>query len=174
MGLSLTIVGTSLYKTVCTNLVGVISEESKNKNTAYTVFYTALNIGAIIAPVLYGTLAIFSWRSCFLVSSIGIFFCVVLFVVCSKSIKAFDNIRKTNHKRVKFISSILLLIFISTLSFSFAKEINDYIVVVLVVMGVLYLSPILKVSKIEARRIIGIVILLFFCIFFFFIFIPKR
>lgn len=167
LGLSLTIVGTSLYKTVCTNLVGIISEESKNKNKAYTVFYTALNIGAIIAPILYGTLAIFSWRLCFLISSIGILFCVILFFICSKSIKKFDNIRKTNHKTIKFISSISLLIFVSTLSFSYAKEINNYIVVVLIVIGILYLSPIFKVSMIEAKRIIGIVILLFFCIFFF-------
>ncbi len=85
IGLASLIFGNGFFKPNITTMVGSLYEPGdKRLDSAYTIFYMGVNVGAFIAPLLTGFLgdtgnpADFKWG--FLAAAIGMFLSLVLFV----------------------------------------------------------------------------------------------
>lgn len=83
-GLGFLIFGNGFFKPTITTLVGQLYEPNdKRLDTAYTLFYMGVNVGAFFAPIVCGYFGEtgdpndFKWG--FLVAAIGIFFSLLLF-----------------------------------------------------------------------------------------------
>ncbi|WP_321517996.1 peptide MFS transporter [uncultured Bacteroides sp.] len=83
-GLGLLIFGNGFFKPTITTLVGQLYEPNDSRlDTAYTIFYMGINVGAFIAPLVCGyfgdtgTPEDFKWG--FLAAAIGVLFTIVVF-----------------------------------------------------------------------------------------------
>lgn len=73
LGLGLLIVGNGFFKPNISVLVGQLYEPNdKRKDSAFTIFYMGINLGALIAPLITGYLAVFhSYNAGFFAAGIG-------------------------------------------------------------------------------------------------------
>ena len=169
VGISLTITGTALLKTTCTNMVGTIYDNSESeKDWAYSIFYAFLNVGAIVGPVLYGLVSYFlDWNYSFVIGSIGLFSSLLLFKF-SSIVKYSDEEKKvTASKKIIGCSIIFLCAITSSLLFIFYQFFDYFLCFFVFVIVVLCIMYVKKCSSINRRRIFGIIILLTFTVFFF-------
>ena len=74
LGLATSVVGSGLYKSNATQLVGALYKNNElNKESGFTSFYLAMNIGGSIAPLVYGFVSyLLGWNYGFLCSAFGI------------------------------------------------------------------------------------------------------
>ncbi|GEA50065.1 dipeptide/tripeptide permease [Vibrio inusitatus NBRC 102082] len=79
-GLTLLILGNGLFKPNISTMVGDLYEEGDNRRDgAFTIFYMGINLGALIAGVVAGSVAnSYGWNAGFLVAGIGMILSVVL------------------------------------------------------------------------------------------------
>lgn len=71
-GLSLLVLGSSLFTTNINAFLGYFYENNEKRTTGYTLFYMAINIGALIATIFCGYLAeTFGWEYGFGLAAIG-------------------------------------------------------------------------------------------------------
>jgi len=170
-GLAGTIVGTSLYKTTCTSLVGTLYENNpKDKEKAYTFFYAIMNCGAVFGPIVYGIIAkFFGWHTCFLFSAIGLTFCLFIFVTKKVGIRKMSD----HGRKLGFLKNSLhflfvgVFLFIITLIFLLSRYFDNvfFALVILVLVMLNYL--LIKQKVLERKHLCGVLVLIFFCIFFF-------
>lgn len=191
-GLGLLIFGNGFFKPNITTMVGQLYDEKDiRKDSAYTIFYMGINLGAFFSPLVAGTLgdtgdpADFKWG--FLAACIGMLIGTSLFWVLQnkylvtpdgKAIGVNPNVTRDNsvketpetksnisYKRLvfwAFIEVILFLLFYKAAKFDFiGSAIFSFC---LVVPGFIITDPTL--SKIEKQRIWVIYIISFFVIFF--------
>lgn len=73
IGLALIAIGVGLLKTSTTALVAsAAARESISTDSAFTIFYMAINVGAVLGPLVSATLAVSTgWRGGFGVSAVG-------------------------------------------------------------------------------------------------------
>ena len=169
VGISLTITGTALLKTTCTNMVGTIYDNSESeKDWAYSIFYAFLNVGAIVGPVLYGLLSnLLDWNYSFLIGSIGLFSSLLLFKFSSIVRYSDEEKKVTANKKIIGFFIIFLCAITSSLLFIFYQFFDYFLcffVFVIVVLSIMYIK---RCSSINRKRISGIIILLTFTVFFF-------
>lgn len=84
-GLASLILGNGFFKPNITTIVGGLYEKGdKRLDSAYTIFYMGVNVGAFIAPLLCGffgdTGNAADFKYGFLVAAVGMFFSLILFV----------------------------------------------------------------------------------------------
>ncbi|GAB7220269.1 peptide MFS transporter [Vibrio comitans] len=86
-GLTLLILGNGLFKPNISTMVGDLYKEGDNRRDgAFTIFYMGINLGALIAGVISGSVAnSFGWNAGFLVAGIGMLLSVVLQMSLSRS-----------------------------------------------------------------------------------------
>lgn len=86
-GLGLVVVGTGLFKVNCTSLIGVLCDNRDDaREWAFTLFYSCMNIGGTLGPLLYGVLVVWlGWSSCFLLSA-GFMLLALLLFICSPAL----------------------------------------------------------------------------------------
>lgn len=74
LGLATSIVGAGLYKSNSTNLVGTIYKDNDhNKESGFTWFYLAMNLGGTLGPLTYGLVAhYYGWNYAFILSALGL------------------------------------------------------------------------------------------------------
>ncbi len=89
ISLSLIAAGEGLFKSNPASLLSKCYEENDPRlHTAYTYYYMAINIGALIASFLAPALAeYFSWRIAFIVSGLGMICSLSNFIIYKKAIK---------------------------------------------------------------------------------------
>lgn len=82
LGLTLLIAGTALFKVSCTSLVGVIAADTqRQKENNFTWFYSCINIGALLGPLLYGVISqSFGWPPCLILSAILMGIALIMFL----------------------------------------------------------------------------------------------
>lgn len=80
LGLTLLILGNGLFKPNISTMVGDLYQEGDNRRDgAFTIFYMGINLGALIAGVVAGSVAnSFGWNAGFLVAGIGMVLSIVL------------------------------------------------------------------------------------------------
>lgn len=89
LGLSVSLIGSGLYKSSATHLVGALYEnDTHSKEQGFTLFYLATNIGGTLGPIIYGVVAYkVGWNYSFLASAIVLFAGYVWFVAHWRQLK---------------------------------------------------------------------------------------
>ena len=94
LGLSLIVIGSGLFKTCASVMVGMLYRDSDSRrDSGFTIFYMGINIGAFIAPLLCGLAQKeVGWHLGFGVGGIGMLISLVIFYF--KTLKDFDEFDK--------------------------------------------------------------------------------
>lgn len=83
LGLTLLVIGNGFFKPNISVLVGNLYEQNDiRRDSAYTIFYMGINVGALIAPLLTGWIAtVYGYRYGFLVAGIGMFLGLLVYQI---------------------------------------------------------------------------------------------
>lgn len=111
VALTFLIVGNGFFKPNISSMVGDLYEQGdKRKDSAYTIFYMGINLGAFISPLICGSLAetedVSDFRWGFLVACLGMIFGVVTFLFKSKSLLVSPRGEEIGGKPKKTESSV--------------------------------------------------------------------
>lgn len=156
-GVALLVIGIGLVKPSNAALVGALYHNDKNnaKESGFSVFYICMNMGAILAPIVYGFLAVYmGWRFGFA--------CSVVFLTASLIVAACATKPKlaTLSKKQCFILVLLLLV---SIVIYFSIKIHDVFIFVLIaiLIGItLKLVTIFKQININQKSRLVILLLL--------------
>ena len=87
LGLALLIIGNGLFKPNISTMVGDLYEEGDNRRDgAFTIFYMGINLGALIAGVVSGSVTNeFGWKAGFLVAGLGMIISLIMQMTLAKS-----------------------------------------------------------------------------------------
>ncbi|MDO5579778.1 MAG: peptide MFS transporter [Planctomycetia bacterium] len=82
-GLGLIILGTGFFKPCISIMVGQLYDQNDSrKDVAFTIFYMGINLGALIAPFVAGTVAEkYGWHWGFLIAGIGMIFGLCTYMI---------------------------------------------------------------------------------------------
>ena len=86
LGLTFLVIGNGFFKPNISVLVGNLYEQNDiRRDSAYTIFYMGINVGALIAPLLTGWIAtVYGYRYGFLVAGIGMFLGLLVYQFLGK------------------------------------------------------------------------------------------
>lgn len=89
LGLSLIVIGTGLFKTCSSVMVGMLYREGDSRrDSGFTIFYMGINIGAFVAPLVCGAVQKeFGWHLGFGIGGLGMLLSVLIFYL--KTLKDF-------------------------------------------------------------------------------------
>ena len=166
LGLTLTSMGTGLYKPNITNLVGFLyAEGDRKRDRGHTIFYMAMNSGAIFGPIVYGFVALrFGWNAGFLTSALGIAFGFILYL-CRRRLFSFP--RKKKEKPILFALILALALIGVTAMYTYPHD-SDGILASLIIFTVVWIFYQASQRKPQERNaIITIVVLSLFTVFFY-------
>ncbi|NOI76693.1 peptide MFS transporter [Vibrio coralliilyticus] len=87
LGLALLIAGNGLFKPNISTMVGDLYQEGDNRRDgAFTIFYMGINLGALLAGVIAGSVTDeFGWKSGFIVAGIGMLISLVMQMTLAQS-----------------------------------------------------------------------------------------
>ena len=87
-GLICVATGTGFLKANISKMVGdLYSKDDDRRDAGFSIFYMGINIGALLAPFVTGTLAVFSWHLGFAAAGVGMFFGLVQYVIGYRHLK---------------------------------------------------------------------------------------
>jgi POT family proton-dependent oligopeptide transporter len=186
LGLGLLIFGNGFFKPNISTMVGQLySEGDKRVDSAFTIFYMGINLGAFFSPLVCGYLGEnigYQWG--FLAAGIGMVISVVFFELTkNKYIVTADGVgiglhpskkesKTTDVESVKVSSSyiamwVVIEIIVVTLFKNFLDmDIIGSFIFATAIVGPLYIIMDKSLSKDERERILAIYIIAFFVIFF--------
>ncbi len=179
-GLTALIVGNGFFKPNIATMVGQLySKEDMRVDSAFTIFYMGVNLGAFFSPLVCGSLADtgnphdFKWG--FLAAGIGMLISIISFELLKrKHIKSPDGSPVgTQIKKSDLTVLLLVLGLIGFIFFlmNFKQIFTDFDLILWLIVIAFIVSPLAiltdkTITKIERDRIIVIFILAFFVIFF--------
>lgn len=194
-GLALLIFGNGFFKPNITTIVGQLYEPGdKQLDSAFTIFYMGINVGAFIAPLLCGFVgdtgnpADFKWG--FLAAAVGMMFSLILFVgwknkylvgptgeqlgvvaagkvAAHKSEKEAAPAKSTNQNLIEFlIWGIGAVALFSVFHYALSFDLIGAAIFALCIIIPAYVISDRTLTKIERQRIWVIYIIAFFVIFF--------
>lgn len=180
-GLTMLIVGNGFFKPNISTMVGQLyTKEDRRVDSAFTIFYMGINLGAFFSPLVCGGLgdtqnpADFKWG--FLAACIGMLLSVISFeLLKNKHLNGPDDkaigmpIKKTDLKVIGLVIGAIALIFFLM---NFKQIFNtDFDIVFYLIVIAFFASPLAiltdkSLTSVEKSRIYVIFILAFFVIFF--------
>lgn len=177
-GLTSLIIGNGFFKPNISTMVGQLYPDSDRRiDSAFTIFYMGINLGALFSPLVCGSLAEkvdFKWG--FLAACFGMIISLICFILYQKKYLISEEGKELGLPVKKLdIQSILLIIGSIAIVFFMLnfKQLfhNDVDIISYVIYGAMIVMPIIILSDksltaIERKRIIVIFILAFFVIFF--------
>ncbi len=183
LGLILVVIGTGLLKPNISAIVGGLYDNSpENRESGFTIFYMAINIGSILGFFICGFLGEnIGWHYGFAAAGIGMLFGLSQYIIQRKSLgeigKNPSHILSTKRKKNELLIllfSILffsLLVFLGVLGFwDFnAITIANYLTLFIVLTAALYFAYIFifgKLDRNETKKIILILVLFIGAAFF--------
>jgi len=195
IGLASLIFGNGFFKPNITTMVGSLYEPGdKRLDSAYTIFYMGVNVGAFIAPLLAGYLgdtgnpADFKWG--FLAAAVGMFLSLILFIgwknkfligpngeqlglVAASKMESNKSEKdkapaKTSSQNIKefIIWALGLVALFSLFHFAFEFDLIGAFIFSLCIVIPAYVITDRSLTKIEKQRIAVIYMIAFFVIFF--------
>ncbi len=195
IGLASLIFGNGFFKPNITTMVGSLYEPGdKRLDSAYTIFYMGVNVGAFIAPLLAGYLgdtgnpADFKWG--FLAAAVGMFLSLILFIgwknkfligpngeqlglVAASKVESNKSEKdkapaKTSSQNIKefIIWAFGLVALFSLFHFAFEFDLIGAFIFSLCIVIPAYVITDRSLTKIEKQRIAVIYMIAFFVIFF--------
>lgn len=123
IGLVLLVLGTGLFKTCIAVMVGSLyAQDDERRDSGFTVFYMAINIGAMIAPLVTGFFAEKGqWHTGFTIGGVGMLVALLIYrFVAKKQLAQYANskgmtvswekpVRKVNHVGKAVFTLFLIL-----------------------------------------------------------------
>lgn len=143
-GLALIVVGSGLFSTNISALLGLFYEEDDPRREAgFTLFYIGINIGALLASLFCGIIGeVYGWHYGFGLAAIGMIAGNILFISCEKLLEGKGEILgEPPRLRDKIIGYSFLIAALPLSAFMLAWE-NFFLTVMpcLSILGVLYLG----------------------------------
>ncbi|MDF2553094.1 MAG: transporter [Chryseobacterium sp.] len=174
MGLTSIIIGNGFFKPNISTMVGQLYPENDRRiDSAFTIFYMGINLGAFFSPLVCGSMD-FKWG--FLAAGVGMLLGLVAFVLGQKKYLVSEDgkaiglpVKKLDAKSIgMIIGSIAIIFFMLNFKQMFKSDID---IISYFIYGAMVAMPILiltdkSLNKVEMQRIIVIFILAFFVIFF--------
>lgn len=178
VGLTMLIIGNGFFKPNISTMVGQLYPKGDRRvDSAFTIFYMGINLGAFFAPLIAGTLAEkvdFKWG--FLAAGIGMIIGLVTFVVQKNKLLVDENNEPIGLPTNKFgiaqfgmvAGAIGLIFFFMNFKTMFQSDLD---IIGYLIYGAMVAMPLLvltdkSLNKEERDRIMVIFILAFFVIFF--------
>lgn len=173
-GLTAIIIGNGFFKPNISTMVGQLYPENDRRiDSAFTIFYMGINLGAFFSPLVCGSMD-FKWG--FLVACIGMVISLISFVIFQKKYLISEEgkelglpVKPLDMKNMLVIAgSIGIIFFMLNFKQLFKTEtdiISYFIYGAMIAMPVIILSD-KSLTSLERSRIIVIFILAFFVIFF--------
>ena len=183
LGLIFVVLGTGLLKPNISAIVGGLYENDINKKeSGFTIFYMAINIGSVLGFFICGYLGEnIGWHYGFGAAGIGMAFGLIQFILTKKNLGSIgleptielNNETKKKELRI-FNSFILIFILIILLSlFGYVSfdpipiaNILTVVILLIAIMYFLYLFSFGNLSEEERKKIILIIVLFFGAAFF--------
>jgi len=168
LGLSSMVTGIGLFKPNNANLIGVLyHQDDPRREAGFSILYIAMNIGALLAPLIYGyTVEHHGWHYGFAISAIG-----MLCALCFFLYKEKNNGLASHNPTPKAQSVFYVLLIGAILLFAFLMQYTHIFGHLLTGIGLITLAGLLlysfKLTMPERKRLLSLTILCFFCIFFF-------
>lgn len=182
LGLSFIVIGTGLFKTCASVMVGMLyKEEDSRRDSGFTIFYMGINIGAFIAPLVTGFLQVsYGYHLGFGAGGIGMLIALAIFYF--KTLPdfkefdekigieyAWDKPLKRNKNTFYFIIAFFVLFAFAFFLFNNFISLNPVIIaqnivfVILWCAGIyfLYLFFFSALNKEEKKKLFVFVILFF-------------
>lgn len=164
LGLSLIVIGTGLFKTCSSVMVGMLYKDGDSRrDSGFTIFYMGINIGAFIAPLVCGAVQKeFGWHLGFGIGGLGMLLSVLIFYLKTlKDFREFEGAVGLSHsidaplKRNPFAIPLVAVFLVAFVA-----------IFALLSLGIITLNPIALSKKMIA--IIVIATALYFCYLYFF------
>lgn len=186
LGLGILIVGNGFFKPNISTMVGrLYADQDPRKDSAFTIFYMGINLGAFLAPLICGFLAVaFGWAYGFMAAGIGMIIGTLWFFIQgnilgnvgfppNREVASTTPLKLTGKdwsQIIIYIVSILALVYgLLLLWTNIGETIKSMITTVLAIAGGLALIYIIfsnTKGNVEWKRVGVILILCFFNIFF--------
>ena len=178
VGLTMLIIGNGFFKPNISTMVGQLYPAGDRRvDSAFTIFYMGINLGAFFSPLVCGTLAEkvdFKWG--FLAAGIGMVIGLITFITQKNKLLIDDNKQPIGMPTNKFgiaqwamvIGSIGLIFFLMNFKTMFNSDLD---IIGYLIYGAMIVMPLIiltdkSLTKQERERIMVIFILAFFVIFF--------
>ena len=186
LGLGVLIIGNGFFKPNISTIVGKLySDQDPRKDSAFTIFYMGINLGAFMAPIICGYLAVqYGWSYGFAAAGVGMILGTVWFAVQgnllgnvgfapNRDVKSTTRLtlgaKDWGHIVLYVITSLILVYGILVLWGNIGETAKSTITTVLAIGGAIALAYIIfsnTSGSIEWKRVGVIFILCFFNIFF--------
>ena len=174
-GLTALIVGNGFFKPNISTMVGQLYPENDRRiDSAFTIFYMGINLGAFFSPLICSSFADYKWG--FLAACIGMLLGLVTFVALQNKylkteagVEIGKTVKPLDLKAIlMIIGSIGIIFFMLNFKQWFQSEVE---IISYVIYGSMVLMPVLilidkSLTRQEVQRILVIFILAFFVIFF--------
>ncbi len=170
LGLATSLVGSGLYKSTATHLVGTLYPEgAARKEAGFTWLYLAVNLGGSLGPLVYGFVVYaIGWNMGFLCSAIGLSMGLVLFLFNWRSCEDNSQRFKIKIKQVQLIYLALIIgCLLLSLPFYYSGSLN-------VVVGIFFAASIsyiflmiIKHKGVIRQRLLALLVISFFGMFYF-------
>ena len=178
LGLTMLIIGNGFFKPNISTMVGdLYPQGDKRVDSAFTIFYMGINLGAFLSPIICGTLAEkvdFKWG--FLAAGIGMVIGLITFVTQKNKVLVDADNNPIGMPKQKFgiaqygmvLGSIGLIFFLMNFKSLFNSDLD---IIGYLIYGAMIAMPLIiltdkSLTKDERERILVIFILAFFVIFF--------
>ena len=174
LGLTALIIGNGFFKPNISTMVGQLYPANDRRiDSAFTIFYMGINLGAFFSPLVCGSMD-FKWG--FLAACFGMLIGLAVFIVYQKKYLISEEgkeiglpVKKLDLKSIAtIIGSIAIIFFMLNFKQMFKSDvdiISYFIYGAMIVMPILILTD-KSLKSFELKRIIVILILVFFVIFF--------
>lgn len=174
-GLTALIIGNGFFKPNISTMVGQLYPENDRRiDSAFTIFYMGINLGAFFSPLVCSSFGDYKWG--FLAACIGMLIGLVAFIIFQKSYLISEEgkeiglpVKKMDIKSILLtLGSIGIIFFMLNFKQWFKSDVD---IISYFIYGSMILMPVLiltdkSLKRHETYRIIVIFILAFFVIFF--------
>lgn len=177
-GLTLLIIGNGFFKPNISTMVGQLYPKGDRRvDSAFTIFYMGINLGALLSPLICGTLAEkvdFKWG--FLAAGVGMVFGLITFMLQKHKLLINDKNEPIGMPTKKFgaaqfgmvVGAVAIIFFLMNFKTMFSTDMD---IIGYLIYGAMVVMPLIvltdkSLTKDERDRILVIFILAFFVIFF--------
>jgi len=174
-GLGLLAVGNGFFKPNISSFLGTFYDRNDNrKDSAFTIFYMGINIGALLAPLTCGYLAReVHWSLGFLAAGIGMILGLIVFY--RNMVKYEDkgnppDLEKLRKPVFMGMNAYVLVILASLITVPIfsglinAEEVTSYIMIIggTICLGYLVISAVKAEDQVDGKRLLVFIVLFFF------------
>jgi POT family proton-dependent oligopeptide transporter len=175
-------IGTGLLKPNISNMVGgLYDEKDRRRDAGFSIFYMSTNLGAVVAPLLVGTLGQqVSYHLGFSVAAVGMFLALVIYIFGRKRLAAVGDVPSnplTAEERGKVFGRIAVgavIVVVAFLIVVFAglftvKLVINVISALGIILPALYFYTMIRskqVSAVERSRVVAYIPLFIASLFF--------